>query len=1018
MRTNTFKSSICFFFIILTVLLTSAIGFADTEVRGTISQNTQWTADKSPYLATGSLIVKQGVTLTIDPGVTVKFNPNTAFQVDGTFVARGTKEKPITFTPAQGANPGGWGYILFTDKSTPSKLDDAGNYIEGSTLEYATIEYAGGVQDIGAALRTNVSNLLIDHCTIRNSAAIGVFVDAGKGAVIRNSTIRDNKNYGISGSTSLKVAITNNTITGNTGGGITVGGTATITNNTITGNTAPDRGGGIYVGGTATITNNTITGNTAPDGGGITVGGTATITNNAITGNTASSYNGGIAVYGTATIANNTITGNTASSYNGGIGVGGTVIVTNNIITRNTASYNGGIGVSGGTATISNNTITENTASSGGGIGIIFGNPTATITNNVITGNTASQGSATFLEGNIQDFSSNTVVDNKASGTAKNTSAIYISRLVPKQFKKNAIYNNQTAFDLYYDIPKGTDMDATENYWGTADEAKIGLRIYDFFANASKGIVNFVPFLTAPPGGPLPIPHLLVVEGVIRNPDGSPAAGGLNVTVTLGGNSFQTTLTENDGTYAVTYLNPLGPVAKSGDTVEVRSSMAGGSAVNTVILTAQQIAAQKVTIDVRFGGQPSFDLSFPTGIGLVHIPLKVTEVGNQARALKTISDLYDALGPGNVNFIITRDASAGVWLSYLGPHSRGTAADRTLTDDLGIISVMKAPVTLRLTGDALGSGGKAQMNLQRGTNLLGVPLRSATLKRVSDLLSLEGFKGNATSIIVSDGGEFKVVAKPGDPGDIPITGGQSFIIVARQAGVAEITGVAWDNASGGASAAPPMMAVGPPVDDSTPVLAVYGAVMGAKRELPTDDIHITVKNLSTGAAFRTLSGGNTPGSYSVTFVDAISSRAAQVGDVLEITAESSNPLIDVQPLRHIVSTDDVVASQIQLPNLIVYEIPQETRLLPNYPNPFNPETWMPYQLNEASEVTMTVYDSLGRAVKRLDLGYQPAGIYRERARAAYWDGRNDIGEPVASGVYFLELRTKKYQQTQRMVLLK
>jgi len=57
-------------------------------------------------------------------------------------------------------------------------------------------------------------------------------------------------------------------------------------------------------------------------------------------------------------------------------------------------------------------------------------------------------------------------------------------------------------------------------------------------------------------------------------------------------------------------------------------------------------------------------------------------------------------------------------------------------------------------------------------------------------------------------------------------------------------------------------------------------------------------------------------------------------------------------------------------------------------------------------------------VKRLDLGYQPAGIYQERARAAYWDGRNEVGEPVASGVYFVKLRTKKYQQTRRMVLLK
>ena len=107
-----------------------------------------------------------------------------------------------------------------------------------------------------------------------------------------------------------------------------------------------------------------------------------------------------------------------------------------------------------------------------------------------------------------------------------------------------------------------------------------------------------------------------------------------------------------------------------------------------------------------------------------------------------------------------------------------------------------------------------------------------------------------------------------------------------------------------------------------------------------------------------------------------------------------------------------------LESLINAIVPGKTALFPNYPNPFNPETWIPYQLSEASDVTMTIYDMGGRVVKRLDFGYQPAGIYRERARAAYWDGRNKVGELVASGVYFVELRTKKFRQTQRIVMLK
>ncbi len=107
-----------------------------------------------------------------------------------------------------------------------------------------------------------------------------------------------------------------------------------------------------------------------------------------------------------------------------------------------------------------------------------------------------------------------------------------------------------------------------------------------------------------------------------------------------------------------------------------------------------------------------------------------------------------------------------------------------------------------------------------------------------------------------------------------------------------------------------------------------------------------------------------------------------------------------------------------LESLLNAIIPEKTALLQNYPNPFNPETWIPYQFSEASEVTITIYDALGRVIKQLDLGYQPAGLYRTRPRAAHWDGRNEVGESVASGVYFVQLKTKGYQQTRRIILLK
>ena len=107
-----------------------------------------------------------------------------------------------------------------------------------------------------------------------------------------------------------------------------------------------------------------------------------------------------------------------------------------------------------------------------------------------------------------------------------------------------------------------------------------------------------------------------------------------------------------------------------------------------------------------------------------------------------------------------------------------------------------------------------------------------------------------------------------------------------------------------------------------------------------------------------------------------------------------------------------------LERLLASLIPKETALLANYPNPFNPETWIPYQLAESAEVTLTIYDMNGEMVRRLALGHQTAGMYRSRSRAAYWDGRNQLGESVASGLYFYSLTADNFTATRRMLILK
>ena len=107
-----------------------------------------------------------------------------------------------------------------------------------------------------------------------------------------------------------------------------------------------------------------------------------------------------------------------------------------------------------------------------------------------------------------------------------------------------------------------------------------------------------------------------------------------------------------------------------------------------------------------------------------------------------------------------------------------------------------------------------------------------------------------------------------------------------------------------------------------------------------------------------------------------------------------------------------------LEQLLIALTPTETQLLPNYPNPFNPETWIPFRLAKDAFVTLTIYDQTGQVVRIIDVGHQTAAAYESRSQAIYWDGRNEIGEQVASGVYFYHLSAGDYSATRKMLILK
>ena len=298
------------------------------------------------------------------------------------------------------------------------------------------------------------------------------------------------------------------------------------------------------------------------------------------------------------------------------------------------------------------------------------------------------------------------------------------------------------------------------------------------------------------------------------------------------------------------------------------------------------------------------------------------------------------------------------------------------------------------------------VTLTKGLNMLSVPLAPPKPMTAKSLVSLAG----ATTIITLDAANQQFVAwTPEAPDDgFSIEGGQGYIVNVPAARKFAFAGAPWTRQTE-AAAAP--AAISQEMPQEAWAFVVSGHLAGKPA---FDGYKVSVRNLRTNSI---ITASVQADYFAAATADLTRRSVVQVGDMIEIHVLGPDGNVESQTLTFKV-TPEHLANAVLTVRFDSIGQPMQNLLLQNYPNPFNPETWIPYQLSEDSPISISIYDTTGQLVRTLSLGFQSAGFYNSRERAAYWDGRNALGERVASGIYFYQLTTPTFQQTKRLVIVK
>ena len=307
------------------------------------------------------------------------------------------------------------------------------------------------------------------------------------------------------------------------------------------------------------------------------------------------------------------------------------------------------------------------------------------------------------------------------------------------------------------------------------------------------------------------------------------------------------------------------------------------------------------------------------------------------------------------------------------------------------------------------------VTLSKGLNMLSLPLAPPTPMHAKNLVAMTG----ATTIVTLDAANQRFVAwTPGAPNDgFPIEGGQGYIVNVPETRNFAFVGAPWTDPTETTAAAAAPSAITPLIRGDRGVtqeawaFVVSGHLAGKST---FDGYQVIVRNLRTNSTITASLQGDY---FAAATADLTRRSVVHVGDVIEVRVIGPNGNAESQT-RSFKVTPEHLANAVLSVRLDDIGRPEQDLLLQNYPNPFNPETWIPYQLSKDSPVSISIYDTTGKLVRTLSLGFQSAGFYNSQGRAAYWDGRNALGERVASGIYFYQLTTPTFQQTRRLVIVK